>query len=134
VNAIHPSFTLTLIRSCEVSLDYTRLAHVKHKVQLNLDTSRNLSSYEQGRDPVMVLQLGPQCSGRPTRTLSTSSRSSSSCHGSKGLWLEVSFVCCYLFRTSTKHWFTSRGEDAQDKRSRLAWIGDEVETEALNAM
>jgi hypothetical protein len=29
---------------------------------------------------VTVLQLGPQCSGRPTRTLSTSSRSSSSCN------------------------------------------------------
>jgi hypothetical protein len=54
------------------------------------------------------------------------------CHGSKGLWLEVSsgFTCS----AQVLSYVTSRSEDAQDERSRRAWIEDEVETEALNAI
>jgi hypothetical protein len=52
------------------------------------------------------------------------------CHSSKGPWLKVSFnVTCSAQVLSI---ITSRGEGAQDERSRQAWIGDEVETEALN--
>jgi hypothetical protein len=54
------------------------------------------------------------------------------CHGSKGPWLKVSFdVTCSAQVLSVS---TSRGEVAQDERSRQAWIRDKVETEALNAM
>jgi hypothetical protein len=54
------------------------------------------------------------------------------CHGSKGPWLEVSFnVTC---STQVLSVITSREGVAQDKRSRQTWIGDKVETEALNAM
>jgi hypothetical protein len=53
------------------------------------------------------------------------------CHSSKGPWLEVSSgVTC---SAQVLSFVTSRGEGIQDERSRLAWIGDEVETEALNA-
>jgi hypothetical protein len=55
-----------------------------------------------------------------------------SCHGSKGPWLEVSVnVTCSAQVLSI---VTSRGEGAQDERSRQAWIRNKVETEALNAM
>jgi hypothetical protein len=49
------------------------------------------------------------------------------CHGSKGLWLEVSTdVTCSAQVLSV---FTRRREVSQDERSRLSWIGDKVETE-----
>jgi hypothetical protein len=54
------------------------------------------------------------------------------CHSSKGLWLEVSLV--FTCSAQVLSYVTSRGEDAQDERSRQAWIKDEVKTEALNAM
>jgi hypothetical protein len=42
---------------------------------------------------------------------------------------ELSFTCS----AQVLSFVTSRREDAQGKRSRRAWIEDEVETEALNA-
>jgi hypothetical protein len=53
------------------------------------------------------------------------------CHGSKGPWLKVSSVL--LVQHKYLSYVTSRGEGAQDKRSRQSWIKDKVETEALNA-
>jgi hypothetical protein len=43
---------------------------------------------------------------------------------------ELGFTCS----AQVLSYITSRGEDAQDKRSRRAWIEDEVETEALNTI
>jgi hypothetical protein len=51
----------------------------------------------------------------------------------QGTMAQSELHMCYLFHTSTKRGFTSRRGDAQDERSRLAWIGDKVETGALNA-
>jgi hypothetical protein len=49
------------------------------------------------------------------------------CHGSKGPWLEVSFdVTCSAQVLSVLP--QGGREDAQDERSRQAWIGDKVET------
>jgi hypothetical protein len=42
---------------------------------------------------------------------------------------ELDYTCSAQVLSSV----TSRGEGAQDERSRRAWIEDEVETEALNA-
>jgi hypothetical protein len=49
------------------------------------------------------------------------------CHGSKGLWLEVSAdVTCSAQVLSVS---TRRREDSQDERNKRSWIGDKVETE-----
>jgi hypothetical protein len=67
----------------------------------------------------------------PLRIKAWQGESLNLCHGSKGPWLKVSsgFTCS----AQVLSFITSRREDTQDKRSRRAWIRDEVETEALNA-
>jgi hypothetical protein len=88
--------------------------------------------------PVTVLQLGPQHSGRPTWTLSTSSSGSSSCNSNTGS-SSASQSALQVVTPDTPDWWTAwvlaahqaARQDQHNKSAFPAWLAEALQQHGM---